>query len=131
MDDRQHFKAAFIARCIDAGFTTPEQITALVKSAMEKQAIPVISQALDLGKSLISTGASWAVPLALAGPPLAGAAAGHLAAKATDVDDFDVDEAKRQEVIDEYRRQTARLKREGLVRRQMAGGGIGGGRPMF
>ena len=114
MDDRQHFKAAFIAGCIEAGHTTPQEITALIKQG---GGIPFFSQAGDLATSLAESVGGWALPLGIGLPIGAGALAGYGAAKATDIGEDDVEAAKKQEIIDEYRRQTAKLHREGLVRR--------------
>jgi hypothetical protein len=44
------------------------------------------------------------------GPPALGAAAGYGLARATDIDDEDVDSVKQQELIDEYRRSAAQLQ---------------------
>jgi hypothetical protein len=116
LSDRESFKVGFISRCLEEGFTTPEQIQGQVKKAMdliggaEKQADGVLSRLLGMGGSA----ATVAIPLMLAAPPLAGAAVGYGAARATDIDDVDVEEQKRQEVIDELNRQTAKLRRHKL-----------------
>ena len=118
MDAREAFKFGFLARCIDAGYTTPAEIHQAIKTAMVKSAggLGLGDVAKGIGE-LGSSALGWGIPLALAAPPVAGYMAGNLAAKATDVDDYDTDEAKRQELVDEYKRQAARTRRQGLVRK--------------
>lgn len=121
MDARQSFKLGFIARCIEAGLTTPAEITKAAQDACER--LEKSADFLGLGGAakalgnVAGTTLSYGLPLLAAGPPIVGAAVGHLAGKATDIDDFDSEEAKRQEIIDEYHRQAARAKRTGLLRR--------------
>jgi hypothetical protein len=124
MDARESFKFGFIARCIDAGLTTPAQIAGAAKqaaAAVEKQALFGLDHIPYAGNALDTVGTLGATAL-LAGPPLVGAALGGLASKATDVGDYDVDEAKSDEVIDEYHRQADRLRREGMLRRHTDSG---------
>jgi hypothetical protein len=122
MDDRQAFKFGFMAHCIEQGLTTPAEMIGAVKEAsatLEKQS-GFGDFVGGAGKFLGGVGGSalsWGIPLALAAPPLIGAGIGSMAAKAQDVDDYDVDDAKNQEVIDTYSREAARLRRQGLVRR--------------
>lgn len=120
MTPRQQFKAAFISRCIDSGITDPSEMLNLVKSAvlgMDAAAGKVV----DAGKSL----AGYGTALALVAPPVIGAAGGALAARATDLPPEAMDQAKQQETIDEYRRQSERLRREGALRRYSATPGPG------
>lgn len=119
MDARQSFKAAFIARCIDAGVTAPAAIAAeAVKAA------GVLGDVAGLGTKAVDALKGVAVPaavLGLAAPPVVGGVLGTLASKATDLNDSDVAEARNQEVIDEYSRQADRLRREGSLRRYARG----------
>jgi hypothetical protein len=121
---RQQFKVGFIMQCIQEGDTTPEAIEKRANAilGMEKEA--VLGKLVDLGKELGGTALSWMIPLGLAAPPIAGAGLGYAAARATDVDDTDVEEARQQELIEEYRRQSAKIKRRKLfaeMRRNSAG----------
>ncbi len=118
MDARQSFKHGFISRCIEAGMTDVGQIRDFVKSAMEKEAF--LGEAFNMAKDIGGRALTLGGGLAIVAPPILGGIAGTLAAKSTDVDDFDVDEAKHREVIDEYRRQASRLQRLGLLRRHEA-----------
>lgn len=108
MDARQQFKAAFMLRCIEEGFTTPEEIEGRAKLAMEKFAANPLT---DVATSMLALG----IPLALAAPPVIGAGIGHTIARATDIDDTDVEEARKKELIDEYRRQSAKARRRRMV----------------
>ena len=139
MNDRQAFKFGFMSHCIERGLTTPAEMLTAVKSAsaeLEKK-----SGVSDLGMmagqvakglgNVGSTALSWGIPLALAAPPILGAVGGSLAAKANDTDDFDVNDAKDQEVIDTYRQQAAKLRRQGLIRRHGLSAATTSGRPMF
>jgi hypothetical protein len=117
------FKVGFLSRCVEAGLGVDE-IAGCVKRArdmMEKHA-GLIG---DLGGGLKALGGGllqYGVPLALAAPPILGGAAGYGLSRATDVDDTDVADIKNQEVIDEYRRQSERLKRQKAVRDYLGGG---------
>jgi hypothetical protein len=116
LTSREAFKTAFISRCIEEGFTSPQQVHQRVKLAMEKlQAVGTEKKAIPgLGSAVDAIGrlGSAAVPLALAAPPVLGAGLGYAAARATDIDDTDVDEIRRQELIDELRRQARRHRRK-------------------
>jgi hypothetical protein len=60
---------------------------------------------------------------ALAGPAVLGGAAGYGMSRLTDIDDTDVDEIKKREIIDEYYRQIELLKskRRGTYKRPSTG----------
>ena len=122
MDARQSFKLGFLAHCIELGYTSPTQILGALKQAGW---IKDLASPLSAAGSALGSAGKLGLGLALAAPPLAGAVAGNLAASATDVNDFDVDEAKKQEVIDEYRRQAERLRQSGSLRRFTSGSGAG------
>lgn len=116
LSDRQAFKAAFLHRCVDAGLTLPEiyqtikQANALL-DAGGSAAKSVIGKTMDLGGQALSALASKGLPLALAAPPVIGGLAGFTASRLTDVDDTDVSEMKRRELIAEYRRSLDRMIR--------------------
>lgn len=120
MDARQAFKQGFIAHCIELGYTTPAQICDVVKQALDKRAFfgeNALSSLAGVGK--------LGLGLAAVAPPIVGGIVGNLAAKATDISDYDVEEAKQQEVIDEYKRQSERMRRSGQLRRFTAQGAGG------
>jgi len=77
---------------------------------------PVVQKGLDLGTSA-----------ALFGPLALGGLAGYGVSKATDVDEEDVEDIKKQELIDEYKRQADRLRQSKALReyrehRKVSGG---------
>lgn len=117
LDACQAFKLGFLSRCAAEGVSLRD-MPPLVKSAGVKLAIlgTLVGKAMDVGKGVAGATLGWGIPLAVAAPPLLGGLAGFGLAKATDVDDTDVDDIKAQERIEEYKRQTARLDRQRLVR---------------
>lgn len=116
------FRVGFLERCVEIGLA-PAQIQALAKTAELVLAAPAVKRAGvlgDVGKlagKAVGGVLSLGIPAALAAPPLLGGTAGYALARATDIDDTDIDDIKGNEVIDEYRRQADRLKRQQLVRR--------------
>lgn len=117
MDPREAFKVGFLARCVEEGLSL-EEAGDRVKQASEKLAgiTDLLGKVVDLGKPVVGAGMNWGIPAMLAGPPILGGIAGFTAGKATDIDDLDVDEVKKRELIDELNRQTERLKRERSIR---------------
>lgn len=116
LTSREAFKVGFLARCAQDGLS-PDETYARVKLAcdtLEKRAIlgTVIDKTFSTGKGL----AGYAVPAALLAPPVLGGLGGYALAKATDVDDTDVDAIKSRELIEEYRRQASRLRRQAAIR---------------
>ena len=111
---RENFKFAFLSRCIESGITTPEEIHQTVKKALDELDTPAEKQAGLF--DVMGDVSGWTLAGMAAAPPILGAGLGYAAARAGDVDDADVEEVKRQEVIDELRRQAKRLRR----RRQAA-----------
>ena len=109
LTSEQAFKAAFIARCADAGMGPAAMAAAAdrLSDAYEKSA--------SLTDLLTRLGGLGAAGLVVA-PPALGAGAGYGLAKLTDTDDTDVADVKRQEMVDEYLRQAARLKNESAAR---------------
>lgn len=111
LDERQQFKAAFIMRCIENGYTTPEEIVGKVKEAREKVAIvPGLGRAASTVAGLGTLGIGGA----LLAPPALGWLAGNQIGQTKNLNDIDADEVKRQELIDELRKQTERLRRRKL-----------------
>ena len=125
---REAFKVGFLSRCVEEGLSL-EEAQQRVKMALDKQAgladigkaaIGLPGAAIGAASNVVSSVAkpllSYGIPFALAAPPIAGGLAGYSLAKITDTDDQDPDEIKKQELVDEYRRQTARLNRERQMR---------------
>lgn len=119
MDGRQAFKVAFLARCVHEGLK-PDEVLQRVKQQREKIAVlgelvgfgtNALGKGVDALSRLGSTALSWGIPLAVAAPPVAGALAGYSVAKAQDIDDTDVDELKRQELIRELKMRADSLDR--------------------
>lgn len=120
LTDKEAFKVGFLARCVHDGLT-PDQMLARVKQAsdmLEKRAFigGLLSGAAGAVGGAAKSIAGYGIPLALAAPPILGGLAGYGLAKATDIDDTDVDAIKNQELVEEYRRQAERLKRQKAVR---------------
>jgi hypothetical protein len=128
LSPRDAFKVNFLARCVEAGMG-PADIELAVKRASFAGAAAgsagrLLGGALRIGGNL-ATGVG--LPLALAAPPVIGGLGGYALARATDVDDTDLDEVKDREVMDEYRRQLDALARQRAARdyRQQRGRGRG------
>ena len=100
-DMRERVKRASDALDAVAAVPTDEQVEE--QSSMDKESWDKLMDMLRAG-SVTTLGT-----LALA-PPALGAAAGVAHSKLTDVDEDDVETIKRKELIDEYRRQAARLR---------------------
>jgi hypothetical protein len=133
------FKVGFLSRCVEDRVPLTD-IPSRVKlaceqlSLFEKSANPLLStlswlgskgadlvgnianRGADLGEKAISNGVGWGIPVALAAPPIAGYWAGHMLSRGTDMDDTDVGDIKHDELMDEYKRQTDKLRRQHLVR---------------
>ena len=112
LDERQQFKAAFIARCIEHGVTEPADIAAAAREGHEKIALlgglgHAAGSAIDAVKGL---GGVALGGLAIA-PPLAGFLAGNALGNAGNLNDIDAEEVRRKEKIEEYRKQIERLRR--------------------
>lgn len=126
MTPDQAFKLAFLQTCAESGMTMPE-IEAAVADAVEKTAglTDFLSKpydaAFDAATSLGNTAKLVGGAGLLLGPPLAGAAAGYGAAKLTDIDDMDTEEAKKRELIDQYRLLAASALRNREARQRREG----------
>ena len=103
MDARQAFKQGVIAACIEQGHTTPQQIVGVIKTAL----VGDIKDAVGL----LGDTAAIAIPAALAIPPLIGYGGGLAAGKATSDSELNVKDIQRQELINEYKRSTERLRK--------------------
>lgn len=119
------FKVGFLLKCAEDGLTPAETLARVsaARAAVEKRAFdPIDRLANGIGSAFggvtdVAKGlASYAVPAALIAPPAIGALGGYALARATDVDDTDVGEIKNREVIDEYKRQSDKLRRQTAVR---------------
>lgn len=129
LTDLETFKAGFLTRCVEEGIDTDEALSR-VKSAsdrldaMEKQAdIPGYGMVRDLIKGLtglatpvVSKLTDLGTSAAMFGPPALGGLAGYGVSKMTDVDEEDVDDIKKQELVDEYRRQAEKLRQSKALR---------------
>jgi len=120
MRPNEAFKIGFMARCVEEGLS-PEATQSLVKSATEQVvkrggfsltgAMKNISEA---ARNTVQAAGPIAYPvgaLALAAPPLLGGTAAYFANKATDTDADDIEEIKKRELSDTYRRLSAQLQR--------------------
>jgi len=117
LDREEAFKFGFLSRCAEEGHTSPEAIYARVKVALDLFRTTLYKTAglIDMPGKILDTAVSAgkaSLPLLLAAPPILGAAAGFGLAKATDINDDDVDSIKKRELIDELQQQTERLQRE-------------------
>lgn len=122
LEARDAFKVGFLARCVTDGLSTPQIVKQAERAAtlLEKQAAGVLGTALgkvmDTGSSVLGGLAGYGIPVAAVAPWVAGGLGGYGLAKATDIDDTDVQDIKDHEVLAEYRRQAARLRRQRAVR---------------
>jgi len=121
---KEAFKVGFLSRCVEDGLSL-EQTHARVKQAMDmlqKRAgvtdtlLSVPGKALDLAKPVMGAGLNWGIPLALAAPPIVGGIAGYSLGKMGDVDDTDVDEIKKRELIEAYKRYADAMQQAKMVR---------------
>lgn len=120
LSNKDAFKVGFLSRCVEEGLTLQEA-HARVKVALDKLAFlsgvgKLVGSATDLLKPAVNATFQYGVPAMLAAPPILGGLAGYGLAKATDIDDADVDEVKKRELIEELNRQTQRLRRDKALR---------------
>jgi hypothetical protein len=120
LSPREAFKAGFLARCLDDGLTADQIAGRAEKAAAALEKVgslgQLAGQAVSLAGKAVGGLAGYGVPLAIAGPPVLGGVAGYGLARATDIDPSDVDDVKDREVVDEYRRQADRLRRQTAAR---------------
>lgn len=117
---REAFKYGFMARCLEQGHDL-DGIEQQVKLAMVKLAgwSDLLTKPLGLaGKAAtgLGSGAWAAIPALAAAPPILGGMAGYALARGTDVNERDVKEVQKDELTDEYRRQTELLHRVKAIR---------------
>ncbi len=119
MDELTSFKAAFLAAAVGEGWTpeetkeaalalceelaTPSQVKAAFAKTFDKLQEAGSDAAINTAK-LVGLTAAFA-------PPVIGAGLGWLGAKATDVDDTDVEQRRQQEIVAEYKRLTEQARR--------------------
>lgn len=117
LTSKEAFKAGFLARCAVAGLSI-EESRAAVKEAQAAltQKSAFVGSIIDAIKGLGQTALGWGIPAALAAPPIVGGLAGYGLARATDISDTDVADIKDRELMDEYSRQTEKLKRQRAIR---------------
>lgn len=108
------FKVGFLTRCAEVGLSQAEIVQA-VKTAQDKLA-SLGSAIGNVVGSVANTATSVGVPTALIAPPVLGGLAGYGLAKATDIDDTDVKEIQDRELLDVYKAETDKLKRQQAVR---------------
>lgn len=125
LSPQEAFKLGFLSNCVEKGLSI-EQMREEVKKAsdqlvdVEKRAFLEPERAAlwdDLGDLLKDVGRIGMGGLIL-GPPAIGAAGGILHSRLSDVDDEDVEDVKKREVADEYRRQAQRLRQTARMRDQ-------------
>jgi hypothetical protein len=118
---REAFKFGFLSRCVESGLSL-EEIQQQAKQAADKLAgwLPDFSAPVSAGwgalKGVSGKALAIGIPTALAAPPILGGLAGYGLSRAMDVNERDVDEVKRDELVDEYRRQTDLLRRAKAIR---------------
>ena len=122
LNDRQRFKAAFIARCIEHGVTDPDEIVGKVKEAREKLAF-IGQGAVGAGINTLGDFSMLGLGAAAIAPPALGYLAGSALGRSKNLNDIDVEEVKKQELIDELRRNTERLRRHRAQSREVAQAG--------
>ncbi len=107
MNPNEAFKLGFLARCVEAGLSSNET-TDLVKKAhacFTKE-----------GFSSIASAAGPALAAALIAPPAIGGMSAYLVNKATDADSGDVEDIKKRELIQTYKRMADQLRRHKKLR---------------
>ena len=130
---QEAFKLGFLSNCVERGLSI-EEMRSRVKTAMdsldsfEKRGIAgeqTISKLLEI----LGASSKYALGALAFAPPAIGAAGGSMTSKLTDVDDDDIGDVKKEELIDEYRRQARKLRQTKQLRtfRDQSRGNFGGG----
>jgi hypothetical protein len=114
MTNREAFKTGFLARCVEQGLDR-EQTLALVKTAIDK-AGGILGDVAYAGLGVLDRATEVAAPVAALGPPILGGLAGLGLARATDINDNDVQAVKDHELMNTYQTESARLRRERAAR---------------
>lgn len=117
---KEAFKVGFLTRCVEDGLT-PDQMLSAVKLAadmFEKRAFigSLLGKGVDTAAGAAGSLGRMGAVGALLAPPILGGVAGYGLARATDVDDTDVDAIKNRELVEEYQRQAAKMHRQKMVR---------------
>ena len=140
LSPREQFKFAFLEKCAEQGLSVDEMLDKAAELLERtKQADSTWEEYLGNALKGVGLGTAgyvsaknpWIPALAIGGPLVAGAFAGRQLAKMQEPSEYDIDEIKRQETLDEYRKQTERLQRDKRVRDYRAQDTGKGGRPML
>ena len=119
MQPKEAFKIGFMARCVEMGMS-PDETRQLMKTAGEVLTKEAFLKALGEGAKALG---KWALPvgaLALAAPWAVGGGTAYLANQATDVDATDIEEVKKQELVESYKRMADQLRRQKELRDRKA-----------
>lgn len=114
LDTRSAFKVGFLACCAEAGLSR-EEISHVVKTAQDKLA-SLLGGIGSVLQPVAHAATGIGAPLALLAPPVLGGAAGYALSRATDIDDTDVKEVQDHELLDAYKTETQKLRRQKHVR---------------
>lgn len=116
-DERLHFKVGFLKRCAEAGFSLEEteKLAHDLNEQLEKQSIlsalkKPYDAAWDAAKDVAGTVGNVGIAASLLAPPAIGWGLGRGYTYLTDVDNDDVDEIKKKELLEEYQRQIRKIK---------------------
>lgn len=104
---KEAFKVGFLSRCADMGLND-EETHELVKKALDLG----IGSALGALGTLAEKPLSFGLTAAMIAPPAIGAGMGYGLSQLTDADDTDVDELRKSELIDEYRRLADQIRQK-------------------
>jgi hypothetical protein len=111
MTSKEAFKAGFLSRCVSEGLTTSAQIEGRLKSADISDLIGGTMKGVGDAVQAGTIASILGVGLAAAVPPYLGRAIGEFSGRQVGrVNDYEIEEHKKRELIDEFRRQTAMLK---------------------
>ena len=114
---REAFKFGFLSRCVEHGLSL-DQVHQQVKEALDKLAgwTDLITKPAGAAAHGVASMSPYAMAGLAAAPLAIGGLGGFGLAKAVDVNERDADEVKRDEVTDEYERQTDLLRRVKAIR---------------
>jgi hypothetical protein len=117
LTEREAFKVGFLRKCADDGLTVGETADLAKTTAAQIKAAGIqdllmkpYNTAMDVAGHGLQRLGTLGIAGLIGGPALLGGAAGLGLSKLMDSDDTDVKTVKKQELIDEYRRQVRRLK---------------------
>ena len=125
LSSQEAFKLGFLSQCVEDGFSI-EEMRSQVKAASDalKQAekdaafskVALFGELADDAGDVAKNVANLGLTSLLLAPPALGAAAGYTHSRLSDVDDEDVEDVKKRELIDEYRRQAEKLRQTARLR---------------